>query len=306
MKPLRLSRLFTLGALLLTIACAFSRSVNGQTKATEPSAAAGTAQTPLVAKTDAAPVISLTAAAPAASAPLPLPPAPPSGFTWTGFYVGVNFGHGTADGSTDVNPLPSATQFINLLPQTLKTDPTGILGGGQIGFNFQHGHFVIGVEGDIDATDVEGTKFVSPIIQNNNTPFPGAGNHIIVSQRMDALSTVRSRLGFTLGQRFLVYGTSGLAIGHVGFTASTDFRPIGTTQYNSNFSKTLKGWTAGGGAEFAIGGGFTVKGEYLRFDLGDSQSSTVSAIPLLPPFQVNYVWHNSNAQIIRFGVNYKY
>lgn len=313
MKSLSLSRWFTLGALVLTIGGAFSRSANGQTQAAQSAdqsiAAPAVGQQLLTAKADAAPFVNLTAVASLATAPtsyVPVPPPPSSSFTWTGFYFGANIGHGSVDGDTAVNPLPSAATFVNLLPQTLNLDPSGILGGGQIGYNWQHGHFVVGVEADIDATDVEATNFVTPITQNNNTPFPGAGNHIIVEQRMDALSTVRPRFGFTLGSRFLVYGTGGLAIAHIGYTASTDFRPVGTTQYNANFSKTQKGWTAGGGGEVAVGGGFSLKGEYLRYNVGDSQSATVNPIPVLPPFQVNYIWHNSNAQLFRFGVNYKF
>ena len=313
MKSLSLSRWFTLGALVLTIGGAFSRSANGQTQAAQSAdqsiAAPAVGQQLLTAKADAAPFVNLTAVASLATAPtsnVPVPPPPSSSFTWTGFYFGANIGHGSVDGDTAVNPLPSAATFVNLLPQTLNLDPSGVLGGGQIGYNWQHGHFVVGVEADIDATDVEATNFVTPITQNNNTPFPGAGNHIIVEQRMDAFSTVRPRFGFTLGSHFMVYGTGGLAIAHIGYTASTDFRPVGTTQYNANFSKTQKGWTAGGGAEVAVGGGFSLKGEYLRYDVGDSQTATVNPIPVLPPFQVNYIWHNSNAQLFRFGVNYKF
>jgi len=210
MKSLSLSRWFTLGALVLTIGGTFSRSANGQTQAAQSAdqsnAAPAVGQQLLTAKADAAPFVNLTAVASLATAPttsVPVPPPPSSSFTWTGFYFGANIGHGSVDGDTAVNPLPSAATFVNLLPQTLNLDPTGILGGGQIGYNWQHGHFVVGVEADIDATDVEATNFVTPITQNNNTPFPGAGNHIIVEQRMDAFSTVRPRFGFTLGSRFL-------------------------------------------------------------------------------------------------------
>jgi outer membrane immunogenic protein len=174
-----------------------------------------------------------------------------------------------------------------------------------MGYNWQHGHFVVGVEADIDAAGIDGKFVQSPIIQNNGTPFPGAGNNITVHQRTDALSTVRPRLGFAFG-RFLLYGTGGLAIAHVGYSANTDFRPVGTEQYPANFSKTQKGWAAGGGAEVAIGGGFTVKGEYLRYDVGSIQTVTANPVPPLPPFQVTYTWNTSSAQLFRGGVNYKF
>jgi outer membrane immunogenic protein len=297
MTDLNFSRWFAVGALALTIGM-FSRSANGQDQ--KPTAD----QKILVARADAAPVTTLTAVAHAASAA----PAPSSSssYSWTGFHVGVNFGRGSSNTTTAVNPLPSAATFVNLLPQTFNLDPSGLLGGGQVGYDWQHGHFLLGIEGDIDAAGIDGKFVESPIIQNNNTPFPGAGNNITVHTRTDALSTVRPRVGFVLGSRFLVYGTGGLAIAHVGYTASTDFRPVGTTQYNSAFTKTQKGWAGGGGAEFAIGAGWSVRGEYLKYDVGSVQTATVNAIPLLPPFQVNYVWTTDSPNLFRFGVNYKF
>jgi outer membrane immunogenic protein len=315
MKPLSLSRWFTLGALVLTIGGAFSRSANGQTQAVQSAdrnvAGPAVGQQLLTAKADAAPFVNLTAVESVATAPttsVPVPPPPSSSFTWTGFYVGVNIGHGSADATTSVNPLPSAAIFVNLLPQTFNLDPSGPLGGGQLGYNWQHGHFVVGVEADIDAAGIEGNFIESPIIQNNNTPFPGTGanqNRILVHQRTDAISTIRPRIGFAFG-RFLLYGTGGLAIAHVGYTADTNFHPVGTENYSVNFSKTQKGWAVGGGAEFAIGGGFSLKGEYLRYDVGSQQSATANPNPPLPPFQVNYTWNTSNANLFRGGVNFKF
>jgi outer membrane immunogenic protein len=295
------SRWLIVGALLLTMSGAFARSANAQTEVVQ-----SADQKLLAARIDDASVAALTAVEPAATNATPAPPAPAS-HSWTGFYVGVNVGQGSSSTTTvSVNPLPSAALFVNLLPQAFTMNPSGVLGGAQAGFNWQHGHFVLGVEADISAADIEETSRESPIIQNDHTPFPGTGNNIVVQQHTDALTTVRPRIGFVLGSRFLLYGTGGLAIAHVGYTASTDFRPVGTTQYNSNFSKTQKGWTAGGGAEVAIVGRWSVKGEYLRYNVGNLQTATVNAIPLLPPFQVNYVWNTGSTDLYRFGLNFRF
>ncbi len=308
MKLLSLSRWAALAALALTIGSGFSRTAFGQTQTAQVKG-----QEQLLAKADAAPLATSTTVAPATTAPANSAPVPPpsSSLTWTGFYVGVNVGHGSSDGDTFVNPLPTAAIFVNLLPQTLNLDPSGSIGGGQVGYNHQFGHFVLGVEADIDAAGIQETTLVSPIIQNNNTPFPGTppGNDVTVHQNTDAISTVRPRFGFAFGH-FLLYGTGGLAIAHVGYTANTDFHPVGTEQYPANFSKTQKGWAAGGGAEVAIGGGFSLKGEYLRYDVGSQQSFTANPVPpfppTAPPFQVAYTWHTSSAQFFRFGANYRF
>ncbi len=224
-------------------------------------------------------------------------------YNWSGFYVGANVGYGWGNADTFFNPLPSATTFVNLLPQTLGPDPKGVLGGLQAGYNWQSGKFVLGVETDIQASDIHGSTVVTPIIQNTGLPFPGAA-FLSASQRIDWLGTLRLRAGFTPVDRLLLYVTGGLAYGDVSYNATTDFRPVGTTQYLASFRNTKTGWTAGAGAEWAFAQNWSAKVEYLYVDLGNA-SATVNAIPLLPPFQVAYTWKTTE-HIARVGVNYKF
>ena len=83
------------------------------------------------------------ASLPAAAADLPraAPTAPTvfvPVFTWTGFYVGANAGYGWGR-LTD----PTGTFTTNL---------DGGLAGGQVGYNWQTGNWVFGIEGDIQAS----------------------------------------------------------------------------------------------------------------------------------------------------------
>lgn len=224
-------------------------------------------------------------------------------YSWSGFYVGGNIGYGWGNADTFFNPLPSAATFFNLLPQTLSPDPKGVFGGVQAGYNWQAGKFVIGVEADIQAADIHGSVLVNPIIQNNGTPFPGAG-FLAASQKIDWFGTVRGRAGFTPVDRLLLYATGGLAYGGVSSFATTDFRPVGTTQYPASSNNTKFGWTVGAGAEWAFAQNWSAKVEYLYIDLG-SESATVNAIPLLPPFQVAYHWRTTE-HTVRAGLNYKF
>src|SRR5271167_4269260 len=131
----------------------------------------------------------------AADMPLKAPPAaPPPVYSWTGFYVGGNAGVGWNRGNTDVNPLPNAATFVNLLQQTLNTNPRGAFAGGQIGANWQIGSVVVGAEFDWQGANVQGTVTQTPIIQNNGTPFPGAG-FININQKIDSFGTARLRVG---------------------------------------------------------------------------------------------------------------
>jgi outer membrane immunogenic protein len=229
--------------------------------------------------------------------------APIAVYNWTGFYVGGNVGYGWGNGDTFFNPLPSAAIFVNLLPQTLSPDPKGVFGGVQAGYNWQSGRFVLGVEADIQAADINGDARVSPIIQNNGTPFPGAG-FLSAHQRIDWFGTARVRAGITATDRLLLYVTGGVAFGDVSYAAQTDFRPVGTTLYAAAFSDTKVGWTAGGGAEWAFAPNWSAKVEYLYVDLGNA-SVVVNPVPPLPPFQVGYTW-KTQEHLARVGVNYKW
>ncbi|HEY7998318.1 MAG TPA: outer membrane protein [Pseudolabrys sp.] len=224
-------------------------------------------------------------------------------YNWTGFYVGGNVGYGWGNGDTSFGPLPTAAAFVNLAPQTLSPNPKGVLGGLQAGYNWQTGQWVWGVETDFQWSGMTGSVTQTPIIQNNGTPFPGAG-FVQAGEKMRWFGTLRARAGFTPMDRVLLYATGGLAYGNVHYTSTTDFRPVGTTQYIGDITKTKAGWTIGAGAECAFAQMWTAKFEYLYYDLG-KENVTVNATPLLPPFQVAYSW-KTTGNIVRLGVNYKF
>jgi len=267
-------------------------------------------ETVLVASTEAAP-----AAAPRVpSAKVTPPPSSSSGFRWTGFYVGGSIGYASGNAKTSVNPLPSAAQFVNLAPTTLPSNPSGMVGGGHAGYNLQGGednHYLIGGEFDFSYFGLDTTQVVHPIIQNNGTPFPGAspGNNITAHQDRSWFATLRPRAGVILVPRLLIYGTAGLAFGHVKASASTDFRPAGTELYPAAADQTKRGWAAGAGAEIAFGRRWTARGEYLHYDLGKLSLTANPSVPFPPPpfpqFQIAYQWQTT-ANIGRFGVNFKF
>jgi outer membrane immunogenic protein len=222
---------------------------------------------------------------------------------WQGFYGGVQFGYGWGKADTDVTPLPTAVQFINLKPTTEDPNPKGVVGGLQAGYNHQMGKIVVGAETDFSLSDMRGSKDISPIIQNNGTPYPGNGK-ITVHQDTIWFGTLRLRFGIAPIPKLLLYGTGGLAYGHVQYEANTDFRPVGTCRYPASFSKAKLGWTLGVGGEFALSRRWSVKVEYKYYDLG-SESETVYPIPANPPFQEKYKWETI-AHIGNIGLNYRF
>jgi len=236
----------------------------------------------------------------------PAPP-PECDFTWTGFYIGGNAGYAWGHADTDFDPLPDPVTFANLRPTTLNPDPEGFIGGGQAGYNWQWNKWlVLGLETDFQGTDIEGHDSQSPIIQNNGTPFPTAGSLLESHERLQWLGTVRGRIGFAPICRLLIYGTGGFAYGNVDYSANSNFNN-GIT-YPVDFTDTKTGWTAGGGVEYAINKRWTVRAEYLHYDLGDAnrtQNQLIGGVPQGPPFFVHYNFETSG-EIVRGGLNFKF
>jgi len=258
---------------------------------------------PLVSRSESRAV----AAATRSAVPNSPAPAPATSYNWTGGYVGGHVGWGKGRANTSFTPLPNATQFIDMTPTTLRPDPSGFNGGVQGGYNWQMGHFVIGGEADISWSRMSGTATVTPIIKNNGTPFPGAG-FLTAHQNTTWFGTLRPRAGIAFN-RVLIYGTGGLAYGHVNYSANSDFRPGVPTQilffqYPASLSKTKTGWTVGGGVEVGINKHWSWKAEYLYYDLR-KETFTANPVPVNPPFQVAYTWE-TKAHTFNTGINFRF
>jgi outer membrane immunogenic protein len=183
-------------------------------------------------------------------------------YNWTGAYVGANAGYMWGD-----------TEFTNAAGATFNTSPNGWLAGGTLGYNWQTGALVFGVEGDFNWVDLNGT---------DASVVCGTSCHI----KNNWLSTVRGRLGYAF-DRWLPYVTGGGAFGRVNFGNAS-----GTVD------ETKAGWTAGVGVEYAFLGNWTTKLEYLHVDLG---TATCDLSICTSTINAKYT-----ADIVRAGINYKF
>src|ERR671912_1712784 len=155
-------------------------------------------------------------AASAADLPARAPPPAPvfsavPVFTWTGFYAGVNAGWGWRDDDRAPVFLAPGPGIPAGLAGTLvfsNNNDGGFTGGGQIGYNYQIGSFVVGVETDIQYADTDQNQDVVflPAAGFAGTFVPGVFN----SNAPEWWGSVRARLGVAF-DRVLVYGTGGLA-----------------------------------------------------------------------------------------------
>jgi outer membrane immunogenic protein len=193
--------------------------------------------------------------------------APAPVFSWSGFYVGGNVGYGWARSTADVTFLGATTRIES---QNL----SGAVGGGQVGFNWQTGMLVLGVEGDLQWSGQKSTVAVGNITETD---------------RINTFGTVRARAGVA-ADRMLFYGTGGWAYG----TWRTDLTVPGVG--SANYSVSRSAWAAGVGVEAAFAWNWTAKLEYLYLDTGGINDSTT--IPGLT--FTNRVRDN----VVRVGVNY--
>jgi outer membrane immunogenic protein len=224
------------------------------------------------------------------AAPMPMAPAP---FSWTGFYIGANVGGAWTpnSGGSDFGPL--FPPFIVLAPQA--AIPTlipgqldvlggggrrsGVIGGGQVGYNWQVNQFVLGVEADAVGTGLNGSSasatrsFGPPILLAtvNQTVSVDFG-------RIDWMASFRGRAGFAV-DRALFYVTGGAAVAEFGGSTTTVVNgpgiaiPAGTFVATNGGSSTRWGWTVGGGIEWAFSQNWGVAGEYRHTDFGNRHTA---------------------------------
>jgi outer membrane immunogenic protein len=151
---------------------------------------------------------------------------------------------------------------------SVDVDMDGGLVGGGIGYNWQSGAWVFGVEGDISYADITGSALKSEVF---TPPCTEEG----CTAEVNWFGTGRLRLGYAAGN-WLPYVTGGLAFGGVEGTA--DLGACGMVT-SCGFDETRVGYTVGGGTEVALGGGWSGKVEALYVNLGspDFNKSSVKA-----------------------------
>jgi outer membrane immunogenic protein len=247
----------------------------------------------------------------AADLPVKAPPAPPPApvFNWSGFYIGGNAGASINNSRWNVDPTGcflTGCGAGGVAGNAFRSDSgrfnkAAFTGGGQVGWNWQGGpNWVFGLETDINYNGTNETiAVVTPL------PFaPGSTFNHAISHKLDWFGTIRARLGWLPTDRVLIYGTGGLAYGHVASDTAISF-PVSGDTYAGTINDTRFGWTAGAGIEWAFANNWTAKAEYLYIDLGTTSSTdrclTACGLAPFPTFQTDL---RNREHIARFGINY--
>ena len=215
-------------------------------------------------------------------ADLGVPPAPaapaPVLYSWSGFYIGGNVGGKWDDfrGNAIIAPVAGVTPggvlaFGNNLFGS-NNSSTSFVGGGQIGYNWQVGWWVLGLEGDIDGTSLQRT-FVAPATVA--LPFvPGD----TITLKNDWQASIRARVGYAW-DRVLFYGTGGVAFANI--QAGVNFTPFAGLPglIATGNSKTVVGVTVGGGIEYGFWDNWSLAGEY-RFSAFENENFAQGNLPI--------------------------
>ncbi len=217
------------------------------------------------------------------------PPIVSPAYDWSGFYAGLNAGYswGRAPYDYSVGGVPAASN-------TLK--PESFIGGAQLGYNFQSGAFVFGVETDFAWRD--GTAAT-------NVAAPNGLDTTTFRDEQGWVGTVRPRAGIA-ANNWLFYGTGGFAYGWLkqGYTES---RPsVAGASRTVTDAEIHTGWTAGGGVEFASSNRWSLGLEYLYQDLGKttlSQPGQVISGVAFPPSSTSF---EDRSHVLRAKLNVKF
>lgn len=240
----------------------------------------------------------------------------PLAATWAGLYIGGNVGYGWGNGDVaDVGasgPVGAgiAALFLSAVNGAFDPKPKGVIGGAQIGYNWQMGSLVTGLEADFQGSGIKGSFNRSTLIVRGDGGIDGSA--LSIDEKLSWFGTVRGRFGATVTPNLLLYGTAGLAYGRVNNSATTrafDNDPASPVpvDYSANVGKVKAGWAAGAGAEWMFANNWSAKVEYLHIDLGNVSMTNTAALsfPSLGGSSVNYTW-KTQENIVRAGVNYHF
>ncbi len=171
---------------------------------------------------------------------------------WNGFYVGLHGGYAwqDVDGIFNNAGTPTVLSAIDL---------NGAIVGGQIGYNYQSGQFLLGIEGDASTLANGG----------NNITGPAAPGAATFTADMNYLASIRARLGWAIND-WLLYGSVGWGFSRFEFTEE-----MPAAAFSQKLRLEDEGIVYGGGVEWMLAYGVSLRAEYLRYDLGHS-----STIPL--------------------------
>jgi outer membrane immunogenic protein len=205
--------------------------------------------------------------APVYSPPLVIP-------SWTGCYIGGNIGGGWANKSATDPRFNFGTHTAD-----------GVVGGGQIGCDYQAGQWVFGVQGMFDATSLKGENQFDV----NNERF---------TTRVSSFVTATGRIGYAVSPSALLYVKGG------GAWVRDNHRDVSNAGVGSTAQVTRSGWTVGGGLEWMFTSNWSAFVEFDHMNFGTRDVTWTQQ----PPFGTAsfLVPIRQHVQVVMVGLNWRW
>jgi outer membrane immunogenic protein len=215
-------------------------------------------------------------------------------FSWTGCYIGANVGTGSQSSETVFAGTPDVPGLFNNGSNTA----SGVIGGGQLGCDFQRGKFVFGIQGLFDATNLDG--------RNDYTEGIGLSS---TRTQAEWVATLTGRIGIAVTPMTLLYAKGGIAWVSNSYTDScltTCSNGTVDNPANPNYvgrgDDRRTGWLVGGGLEHALDERWSVFAEYNYMDFGGETTTITERSD-------GYTWKNDydhDIHAVMFGVNLRF
>lgn len=190
-------------------------------------------------------------------------------YNWTGFYVGLSGGGAWSD---------TRWQYFGAAVNTDHSG-SGWLAGGQVGYNWQAGSWVFGLEADGHWADI-----------NGSTACPNAA--FLCSTDVRTLASFRGRIGYAAGP-VLFYGTGGAGYADTRYSA---------TSPGANFFYTTDRWgyAAGAGIEWGFAPNWSAKVEYMHYGF-DTDTAPILALSNTSTTNLRL-----DIDTVKVGINYRF
>jgi outer membrane immunogenic protein len=229
---------------------------------------------------------------PALAADLPYATKAPSAaaavYDWTGVYVGAFGGGGY--GNHNVNnangaPFPFADFTANYTS-------TGGIAGGEIGYNWQSGPIVVGIEGQLAWSGIKGNDASA----FNAGTFPGVT--AVDADNLRWEGALLARAGYTIN-RWMFFFEGGYAFGSIQHTNTPLVGAV------DRFNVQANGLTGGGGVAYALTDNILGKFEfrYTNFNGYNRPGNVVTG--LTPNGQIPYTTETTYSTVT-LGLDFKF
>jgi outer membrane immunogenic protein len=220
------------------------------------------------------------------------PPLPPAIYDWTGIYVGGHIGGGMLVDSISQNGV-SPNGFN--LTDTGNVRPAGVIGGGQVGANYEFVPWVVGVEASWTDSAIDGSTLIGCAGACKISAATFIASERFTSQAQ-WFAAVTGRIGYAAND-WLFYAKGGGAWMNVRYTEDLLTAGGGVTAVTQVLTDNRTGFTVGAGIEFGLLENLSGKIEYDFYDFGSKNYNFSTITP---------VSVNSNLHTIIVGLNYRF